>query len=599
MLPELLKQQILSQGKVEEEKFNELLSKCEATGTPVEEMLISKNILTEEEFLLICSEVLDIPYIRNLSHLKPSAEFAQRVPREFARRCSVIGLQSRENSSILVATSRPLDLYPLDEIAFRLGTPVTPVCATKEEILARINTVYASNGSVTQHALEDLDESGFEGITGAIEKSEDLLDMANKAPIVKLINGILYQALRMRASDIHIQPFVDHVRVRYRVDGILYTQMKIPKKVQEAVVSRVKVLGKMDIAERRLPQDGGMSFTAAGREVDVRISSVPCAYGERIVMRLQDKSSGIYQLDRLGMSESDNASFLRLIRLTHGIILVTGPTGSGKTTTLYAALSMINSPGMNIITIEDPIEYVLEGISQIQVSNKKGLTFAKGLRSIVRQDPDIIMVGEIRDLETLRIAIQSAMTGHLVFSTLHTNDSAGAVSRMLDLDAEPYLVNSTLLAVVAQRLVRLVCSQCKEQYIPTPEELGELGLEPEAESFRSQNRPSICNGITTRSPATKAHFASTGSVPGGFLYRGTGCEACSDTGYLGRTGIYEILVVDDVVKEQIGRRASASEIKKIAVERGLVTLRADALSKMFAGLTTPEEVIRVTQLDSF
>ncbi len=568
MLPDLLKRQILSLEKVEEEKLEALLSECRNAGMPVEEMLVSKNILTEDEFLLMCSEVLEIPYVRDLSHLKPSGEFAQKVPREFARRASLVGLESKEDGCIIVATSRPLDLYPLDEIAFRLGRPVSPVCATKSEILAQINAIYESNGSVAQEALEDLDESSFEGITRAIEKSEDLLDMANKAPIVKLMNGILFQAVRMRASDIHIQPFIDHVRVRYRVDGILYTHMKIPKKVQEAVVSRVKVLAKMDIAERRLPQDGGMSFTAGGREVDVRVSSVPCANGERIVMRLQDKSSGVYELEKIGMSEQDYATFQRLIRLTHGIILVTGPTGSGKTTTLYGALGKINSPGMNIITIEEPIEYVLEGISQIQVSNKKGLTFARGLRSIVRQDPDIIMVGEIRDLETLRIAVQSAMTGHLVFSTLHTNDSAGAVSRMLDLGAEPYLVNSTLLAVLAQRLIRLVCPHCSEQYEPSAAEFGELSLELQ-------------------------------EVPVKLLARGTGCQACNDTGYLGRTGIYEILVVDDAVKEQIGRRVSASEIKKSAVERGLVTLRADALSKMYAGVTTPEEVVRVTQLDSF
>jgi general secretion pathway protein E len=568
MLPEPVKQQILGLEGVDEEKLGELFSECQQTGESVSDALVSRRFLTEEQFLVICSEILEVPYMKDLSHLEPSPEFARRVPREFARRCSVIGLNSRENGRILVATSRPLDPYPLDEVAFRLGRPVTPVYASKEEILARINATYESNGSVAEQALEDLDENTFEGITKAVEKTEDLLDMANKAPVVKLLNGILYQALRMRASDIHIQPFEDHVRVRYRIDGILYTQMEVPKKIQEAVISRVKVLGKMDIAERRLPQDGGMSFTAGGREVDVRISSIPCAHGERIVMRLQDKSTGIYDLEKIGLSQQDYAAISRLIRLTHGIVLVTGPTGSGKTTTLYAGLRRINSPGMNIITIEEPIEYLLEGISQIQVSNKKGLTFARGLRSIVRQDPDIIMVGEIRDLETLRIAIQAALTGHLVFSTLHTNDSAGAVSRMLDLGAEPYLVNSSLLAVIAQRLVRLICPNCKEEYEPAAEELTELGV----------GRERLQHGV---------------------LWRGRGCEDCAQTGYLGRTGIYEILVVDDVVKEQVGRRASAAEIKKMAVERGLATLREDALAKMNSGLTTMEEVVRVTQLDSF
>jgi general secretion pathway protein E len=440
MLPDPVKQRILSLDGVDQEKLAQALADCQGTGESEGDVLISRKLLTEGQFLMICSEILEVPYLKDLSHLETSAEFALRVPREFARRCSIVGLNSRENGRIIVATSRPLDPYPLDEIAFRLGQPVMPVYASSEEVFARINAAYESNGSAADQALEDLDENTFEGITKAVEKTEDLLDMANKAPVVKLLNSILYQALKMRASDIHIQPFENHVRVRYRIDGILYTQMEIPKKIQEAVVSRVKVLGKMDIAERRLPQDGGMSFTAGGREVDVRISSIPCAHGERVVMRLQDKSTGIYDLEKIGLSQRDYATISRLIRLSHGIILVTGPTGSGKTTTLYAGLRRINSPGMNIITIEEPIEYLLEGISQIQVSNKKGLTFARGLRSIVRQDPDIIMVGEIRDLETLRIAIQAALTGHLVLSTLHTNDSAGAVSRMLDLGAEPFVL---------------------------------------------------------------------------------------------------------------------------------------------------------------
>ena len=568
MLPKLVIQRIAETTELDEPKLDALLAECEKSAIPVEEMLVSRNILTEEQFLLICSEVMEVPYMKDLSHLTPSPEFCGKVPREFARRCSLVGLESKGNNHILVATSRPLDLYSVDEISFRIGCPVSPVYASRDEVLARINVAYASNGSVAEEALEDLDENTFEGITKAVEKSEDLLDMANRAPVVKLLNGILFQALRMRSSDIHIQPFEDHVRVRYRIDGVLYTQMEIPKKVQEAVISRVKVLGKMDIAERRLPQDGGMSFTAGGREVDVRISSIPCAHGERIVMRLQDKSTGIYDLKKIGLSDRDYATITRLIRLSHGIILVTGPTGSGKTTTLYAGLRRINSPGMNIITIEEPIEYLLEGISQIQVSNKKGLTFAKGLRSIVRQDPDIIMVGEIRDLETLRIAIQAALTGHLVFSTLHTNDSAGAVSRMLDLGAEPFLVNSSLLAVVAQRLVRLICPDCKEGYEPVQEELEELGI-------------------------------SLDMIPGGILYKGTGCDKCNQTGYIGRTGIYEVLVVDDEVKAQVNRKVSASEIKKSAVARGLVTLREDALSKLKSGLITSEEVVRVTQLDTF
>jgi general secretion pathway protein E len=357
------------------------------------------------------------------------------------------------------------------------------------------------------------------------------------------------------------------VQARYRIDGILYDVMRIPKAVQEAVISRIKVMGKMDIAERRVPQDGQTSFVAGGREVDVRISTIPSVNGERAVMRLQDKSTGVYDLRKIGLLEADFEAVRRLITMAHGIVLVTGPTGSGKTTTLYAALKEINSAEVNIITIEDPVEYQLPGISQVQISNKKGMTFATGLRSIVRQDPDVIMVGEIRDLETAGIAIQSALTGHLVFSTLHTNDAPGAVSRLIDLGCEPFLVNSALLAVVAQRLIRRLCLACRETYAPAAEEL-------------------------------RAHGLTFERLPGGVLYRARGCAACQNTGYLGRMGIYEVLQIDDVVKEQITQRASAAVIKKSALERGrFTTLRQDGLAKVALGLTSIDEVARVTQLD--
>ncbi len=434
-------------------------------------------------------------------------------------------------------------------------------------ILSFVSDAYEMDLSAVDTMLGGLDSNGLEGITKEVSESEDLADMANKAPIVKLINTILFQALKQRASDVHIQPFERQVQVRYRVDGILYDVMQIPKAVQEAVVSRIKVMGKMDIAERRLPQDGQTSFIAGGREVDVRISTIPSMHGERTVMRLQDKSTGLYDLTKIGLLDHDYRTTLRLIRMAHGIILVTGPTGSGKTTTLYAALKEINSPDKNIITVEDPIEYQLQGITQVQVSTKKGMTFAAGLRSIVRQDPDVIMVGEIRDLETAGIAIQSALTGHLVFSTLHTNDAAGAVSRLLDLGVQPYLVNSSLLAVVAQRLVRRICDECKEAYTPTAEELRRYDLEAD-------------------------------SLPEGVLYRARGCEACLDTGYLGRMGIYEILQIDDRVKQQITKRTSSAAIKKSALEEGrLKTLRQDGVSKAVMGCTTLDDVDRVTQLD--
>jgi general secretion pathway protein E len=373
----------------------------------------------------------------------------------------------------------------------------------------------------------------------------------------------------MRASDIHLQGFEDRLQIRYRVDGVLYDMEAVPKKVQDAVISRVKVMGKMDIAERRIPQDGRATIKIGDSEIDVRISSVPTNYGERIVMRLLDKTTNVYKLNEIGLSGKHLETVRRFSILAHGIIFVTGPTGSGKTTTLYAMLSEINSAEKNVITIEDPIEYHLSGISQIQVSNKKGLTFAAGLRSLLRQDPDIMMVGEVRDEETARIAIQAALTGHLVLSTLHTNDSAGAVTRMLDIGIEPYLVASSLIGVIAQRLVRIICKECKEEFVPDGEMLA----------------------------AVHELKLKVSDFPGGKLFRGRGCDACFNTGYAGRTAIYEILKVSDEIRQLVVDRASASVIKQAALRAGLVTLRGDGISKVKTGQTTVDEVLRVTQLD--
>jgi len=557
---------LLSSGLVGKEDLEASEEEAKETGGTVESVLDKRGYLSEEAFSKAVAETAGAPWTDDLASRELDPDFLMRIPREFARRNAVMGYKG-ENGELLVATPNPLDFHSLDEIASRLAKAVVPLGAPRSVVMKALNQALEENAAPLESVLSDISSEAFDGITRAVEQSEDLLDMANKAPIVKLVNSVLSQALPLRASDIHLQPFGDHLRVRYRIDGMLYTKMEVPKKIQEAVISRVKVMGKMDIAERRLPQDGGMSFTYAGRDVDVRISSIPIAQGERIVMRLQDKSSGIYRLDRVGLAPEDLATVRRLIRLSHGIILVTGPTGSGKTTTLYSGLVEINAPDKNIITIEDPVEYFLKGISQIQIAPKKGLSFASGLRSIVRQDPDIIMVGEVRDLETASIAVQSALTGHLVFSTLHTNDAPGAVSRLLDLGVEPYLVNSSLLAVIAQRLLRLVCPRCKAPVDLSGIDAFELGI------------------------------AEKDLGPGP-LWRGEGCDACDQTGFAGRTGIFEILVVDDTVKEQIGARASASEIKRSAVARGLATLRADALDKMRRGLTTPEEVVRVTQMDS-
>ncbi len=528
-------------------------------------LLVEKNYVSEEALLGVMAEVLGISMTPDLGGWRASVEYIQKVPIDFSRQYSIIGLAGN-GGKIEIATADPFDTFPIDEASMLMGRVVTPVIAPREAIRTFISDAYEMDLASVDSVLGSLESNDLAGLTKEVSENEDLADMANAAPIVKLINTLLFQSLKMRASDIHVQPYEKHVQVRFRVDGILHDIMRVPKPVQEAVISRIKVMGKMDIAERRLPQDGQTSFIAGGREVDVRISTIPSAHGERVVMRIQDKSTGIYRLDKVGLLEEDYNAFLRLINMAHGIILVTGPTGSGKTTTLYAALTEINHPDKNIITVEDPIEYLLPGISQIQVAVKKGMTFATGLRHIVRQDPDIIMVGEIRDIETAGISIQSALTGHLVFSTLHTNDAPGAVSRMLDLGAEPFLVNSSLLAVVAQRLVRKVCEYCAEEYSPDSAQLAGFGLKPD-------------------------------DVPDGKLVKGAGCDQCSNTGYVGRMGIYEILSVDDAVKDQIMRRASAAEIKKSAVERGLRTLRMDGVHKALMGLTTLDEVQRVTQMD--
>jgi general secretion pathway protein E len=383
-----------------------------------------------------------------------------------------------------------------------------------------------------------------------------------------LVNDVLFRALQLRASDIHVHPYENKIQIRYRIDGILYDTLSLNRNVLPLVVSRIKVMAGMDIAERRMPQDGRCSVRLGQREIDLRVSTVPTSYGERCVLRLLDKSSGLMGLGDLGLGQEDLDKFDSLLTRTHGVIFVTGPTGSGKSTTLYACLNRINSAEKNIMTVEDPIEYQLEGISQMQVSAKKGMNFANSLRHVLRQDPDVIMVGEVRDIETARMAIQSSLTGHLVFSTLHTNDSAGAITRLLDLGVEPYLVSSSLVAILAQRLVRKVCSDCRQQVVPTERELRELGLG----CLPSDKQANFCVGA--------------------------GCDRCFQTGYRGRTGVYELLLIDEQIQDLIYKLQSAGAIKRVALDAGLKTLRMDGARKVLEGITTVAEVLRVTQTDA-
>jgi general secretion pathway protein E len=440
---------------------------------------------------------------------------------------------------------------------------IRPVFAPREEILRAINAAYQQQTGQAQQVIEAMDDRDVLQQIEAVGKNEDLLDIDSRAPVIKLVNLMLFEAVKRRASDVHVQPYEDRLVVRFRVDGVLFDVFNPPNALQNEILSRIKVMGNMNIAERRLAQDGRATVEVGDRIVDLRISTLPTSFGERAVIRLLDKSARLYHLEELGMPESFQETFRRLIQKDHGIILVTGPTGSGKSTTLYAALQELNSAELNILTLEDPIEYRLEGISQTQVSEKKGMTFASGLRHVLRQDPDIIMLGEIRDSETARMAIQSALTGHLVFSTLHTNDAAGAVTRLIDLGVEPYLVASSLLGVLAQRLVRQICPHCRQPQNPTPEDLRRWDLK-EIE------------------------------IPSNTLYRGAGCVECMQTGYKERIGVFELLSLNDELRELILHQAEVTHLKAKAAEFGMTSLWANGIAKAFEGKTTMDEIVRVT-----
>lgn len=500
----------------------------------------------------------------NVSVQDVDPEFVTRVPISFCRQYSLIGLVSAdEHLPILMAD--PAAEAVTDHLAALLDRAVVVELAPRETIDRLINRAYAEAESDFSQVLGESDaESEILDELESLETS-DLLDSGSRAPVIKLVNMVLFEAVKRLASDVHIQPYVSHVQIRYRIDGVLYDYLRVPRVLLDEVVSRVKVIGKMDIAEKRLAQDGRTSVTVGDKTIDLRISIIPTSCGERVVLRLLDKSEGLYELRQLGMARAMQDRFSAVINRPHGIVLVTGPTGSGKSTTLYAGLQYIDCSEKNILTLEDPIEYQLSGISQTQVSYKKGMTFATGLRAVLRQDPDVIMVGEIRDEETARMAVQSSLTGHLVFSTLHTNDAAGAVTRLLDLGIEPYLVASSLLAVLAQRLVRIPCPQCRRREPLTAAMIQTLQLDR--------------------------------SMAGARVGAKHGCDTCSHTGYRGRDGIFEFLVVDEQIRTLITSRAKASAIKSQAIAGGMTSLREDGVKKFLAGETTMEEVTRVAYQD--
>ncbi len=538
------------------------------SGDSIDRVILAKDFMEEGTLLQIYAKHLGYEFRKSLDGTKVPGDFVDGVPVNFARNYNLIALESGDGV-LKVATCSPLDPHPMDDLAAMIGTEVDAVLAPRQEITSLIARAYRHKADGVDEALDAVSEDGDIGSLAAeIDDSEDVLDVSNKAPIIKLVNTILFQALKLRSSDVHFQPYPDRMQVRFRIDGILYDMDAIPKRVQDAIISRVKVMGKMDIAERRLPQDGRASLRIGDGEVDVRISSVPTSTGERIVMRLLDKTAKLYRLNEIGLEDQNLEMIRDYLDYNHGIVLVTGPTGSGKTTTLYAAMAEIDTTKKNILTIEDPVEYAIGGISQVQVNQKKGLTFASGLRSFLRQDPDVMMVGEIRDLETAEVAIRAALTGHLVFSTVHTNDSASTITRMVDQGVESYLVASSIVLIIAQRLVRTICPHCKV-------------VEPIDEEWAAKLKK----------------VDMTADQLGGQIAYGPGCDECFHSGYAGRTAIYEFLPVTERIRTMVMEGAGASDIKREQIAEGFQTLRADGRKKIIQGVTTPDEVLRVTQLD--
>jgi len=571
-MKELLIQTAKRTGLVDAEQLAEFLENNKEGNGRLDEVLLRCPYFTEEAVLKLFAAALGWEFLTEIPAKAVPPEFVEAIPAAYAQHHYLIGIKDEGNDSELtVVLSKPLDANALDNISKMTGLPVKAAIATRAAITSAIDVAYEQRTTVIEEVAEELDSQNLDRLVDEVATSDDLLDVVNRPPVIRLVNDVLFRALQLRASDIHVHPYETKIQIRYRIDGILYDTLSLNRNVLPLIISRIKVMAGMDIAERRLPQDGRCSVRLGHREVDLRISTVPTSYGERSVLRLLDKSTGLFGLDELGLWEDDLKKFDALLGRSHGVIFVTGPTGSGKSTTLYACLNRINSAEKNVITIEDPIEYQLEGISQIQVASKKGMTFVTSLRHVLRQDPDVIMVGEVRDVETARMAIQSSLTGHLVFSTLHTNDSAGAVTRLLDLGVEPYLVSSSLIAIMAQRLVRKVCPDCRQEYEPSPHELRELGL----------------GDIETAALVNGGHK----------FYVGAGCDKCFQTGYRGRTGVYELMLINEEIQDLIHKRETAGTVKKTALEAGLQTLRMDGARKVLAGITTIPEVLRVTQTD--
>ena len=558
-------------------------------GVQLTDLLVNSNVLDEEQIAIALAAEAELPFVKNLDADKISTALATRVPITFAKNHRVL-VWSEDDASVHVYCADPFDTPGLDDLRVLFGKSVEVSVGTSEKIVDAINRVYEREAGGGE--LEN-DEGNPED-----EVAGDILDSDDEAPVIRWVNSLFLQAMKERASDIHIEPEEKEIIVRYRIDGELYVARRAPRNFMNAIIGRVKIESSLNIAEKRLPQDGRITKKIAGKGFDIRVSTIPTSRGfERIVMRLLNKSSVLLDLPDLGFSPRDYALMDGLIHRPDGIILVTGPTGSGKTTTLYACLNRINQPNINILTAEDPVEYELNGIHQLHVQPKIGLTFAGALRAFLRQDPDVVMVGEIRDKETVEIAINASLTGHLVLSTIHTNDAAGAVTRMVDMGVEPFLLRSSVIGILAQRLVRVLCKECKEAYPAKISELEELGITPERVDVRNRRRDNPASRYFPKTVRETDVLDAYPDVSRMTFYRPRGCDKCAQTGFAGRRGIYELLLMDDAVGPLVLRNADAQAIKRTAIDFGMDSLRDDGARKVIAGLTSVEEVLAATQED--
>ena len=577
---------LVRRGALEPDRLEAALDSAAERAVDLRDFLVATHVVEDGKVVRALADEVGMEFIEKIATDQIPEELIDTIPINFARQNRVLPLDASD-SIVRVAVANPLDPFPVDDLRILLGKTIVAVAASEETIDDAINRVYERKDETALAEAKDGEE---------VEELRDLIDMTDEAPVIRWVNNLFYTAVKERASDIHIEPTDEKVVVRYRIDGRLIPRKEANRGFLASIVSRVKIEAGLNIAEKRLPQDGRITKKIAGKVVDVRVSTVPTAKGERIVMRLLDKEQVMLDLMDLGFARHELDQLEHLIGRPNGIVLVTGPTGSGKTTTLYGCLNKINTPEKNILTAEDPVEYELRGIAQMQVQPKIGLTFASGMRSFLRQDPDVIMVGEIRDHETAEIAIHASLTGHLVLSTLHTNDAPSAITRLVDMDVQPYQISSSVMAVLAQRLVRRLCGLCRVPYTPTAQDLLELGIDASGAQKKLIELAKVAatTVLGNTDPATLPEPVSTG--PGNLkFFHPAGCDACSATGYRGRIGIFELMLIDEPVRREILNNSDAKTIQRVAQQQGMRLLRDDGARQVIAGVTSVEEVLAATQ----